>query len=272
MTEPLSIANLRINSGNMRFLPLLVEAAQSHSIPVAVLATIITAEAQMRPAEGDVTWDELSYNELGLAAGLAQFTQASWLAHARRPGGMLNALGMSRGIISPQGEILDEPALLDIRYDPRMSLQLTAESARRNLDILNAKGLAPETMGAGALAKIVYLAHHEGAEGAYRYLIGARPAVSRERFESNVPPKQWPQDRSQASLVACYFRWLENYIDRRIDIRRYLLDSGGVDVPRLAALGRAHPYLLLKFWLRNRKVAAVSRAKRGVGALRKNRA
>lgn len=250
MTQSFAVSNFRLNRGNLRFLPHLIEAGQAFDIHPAIIATIVTAEAVTRPWDGDVSWDERSQNDRGEAAGLAQFTRSSWLAHAHRIGSVINRHAVDMGMAGQDGTIIDETSLLEARFDTRLSLFATAEMARRNWAYLDGRGLALHARGIGEVAKMLYLAHHEGAEGAFRYLIGARPSVSRARLESNLPPRLWPTDDLARSARSAYYAWLEDYIDRRIDVRRYLADSAAVTVPRLARLGRLKPLKLVRLRLR----------------------
>lgn len=250
MHETLSSANFRLNPGNMRFLPFILEAEHLFGIPPAIMATIITAEAVTRPFEGNFTWDECSANDRGDAAGLAQFTRASWLSHARRIGSPVNQHASALGLVDTDGNVLDEEALLDARLDGRLSILATAEMAHRNWTLLERRGIDLDARDAGALCKMLYLAHHEGGEGAYIYLIGLRQAISRQHLESCVPVRRWPAQDSAANRRRVYYDWLEHYIDRRIDVRRYLVVSTNVAVPPLRCLGRARYSHILRFRLR----------------------
>lgn len=256
MRGTLSSANFRLNSGNMRFLPFLLEAERLFGISPPIIATIITAEAVTRPFGGNFTWDECSMNDRGEAAGLAQFTRSSWLSHARRIGSVVNRHGCEHGFVDADGHVLNEAGLLDARLDARLSILATAEMARRNWTLLERRGLGRNAHGAGAQCKMLYLAHHEGGEGAYIYLIGLRQTISRQQLKSCVPQKRWPAHDNSASRRRAYYDWLEHYIDRRIDARRYLIDSADVTVPPLRSLGRPKYLHILRFRLRQAMVKA----------------
>ena len=241
MNDALSIQNFRLNEGNARYFPILAAAEQDFGIPAAILASIITAEAVMRPVGGDIAWDDRSYNSSGEAAGLAQFTASSWQVHAARSGTVVNAAAIERGLVGANGDILDRGGLLDLRFDAVLSVSLTAETAARNYEVLKGQGIPMDELGTGAIAKILYLAHHEGILGAFDYLTGNRRPVTREHYEANVPPKRWKASLTSEEIANEYYAWLENYIDRMIDVRRYLHDSSSVAVPRLASLAFSRP-------------------------------
>lgn len=234
--------NFKLNRGNYSFLEDLTAAESDHGVPAAILASIITAEAVMRPFEDDIVWDHLSYNEAGEAAGLAQFTATSWLAHAARVGSVVNLAGAERGYIGANHEVIDRDGLLQLRYDAGLSVALTAEMARRNYNALDGMGIGLSGLSEGAVAKVLYLAHHEGVLGAYDYLTGNRRPISREHYLANVPRGRWKEAMSPEQYTSEYYAWLEDYIDRRIDVRRYLHESASVVVPRLASLVSASRY------------------------------
>lgn len=99
------------------------------------------------------------------AAGLYQFTRATWLntleAHGARHGLGWAGQAIERGRI-------DDPAarsrILDLRYDPQASALMAAELARENRDRLLGKlGREPEPAE-------LYLAHFLGLDGAIKFL------------------------------------------------------------------------------------------------------
>ena len=101
------------------------------------------------------------------AAGLYQFTGATWLA-------MLDRHGAAYGLQGAAADPASRAGLLALRSDPELSALMAGELANDNRDFLSGRlGRAPD-------ASELYLAHFLGAEGAGRFLgaLASNPAQS----------------------------------------------------------------------------------------------
>jgi len=100
------------------------------------------------------------------AAGLYQFTGATWLA-------MLDKHGAAYGLPGA-GDASSRAGLLALRSDPELSALMAGELANDNRDFLSGM------LGRDPDASELYLAHFLGAEGAGRFLgaLGSNPSQS----------------------------------------------------------------------------------------------
>jgi LysM repeat protein len=233
---PFGAANLALGL-NAIFEKAIVEAARRTGMAGQTVAAIINAEAAKLPNR---QWDANSKARTSSASGLTQFLDASWLAEARRNGGLLNAEARALGLVSAQNQVLDRARLMALRFDPRLSILAGADFARANLAAMKAKGVIGGNVGPAGLAKLAYVAHHEGLAGGVNVLKGNMGYVSQSQFNANVPAS-----RRQAFIAAAggnmglgYRAWLTEYVDANIDVRKFMKDSKGVVVPSLSSFFR----------------------------------
>jgi hypothetical protein len=157
---------------NASFQPLLEQAARRTSLDPGLLAAIIDAEAARRP---DGSWNPASRNPRSSASGLGQFLTGTWLDEARRPGSWLAGEAAARGWTNAGGALREgaRSALLDLRFDPRASIEAIADHAAANLRRLRAAGVQADSL--PDQARAAYLAHHLGLGDALRFLGGGLP-------------------------------------------------------------------------------------------------
>lgn len=205
---------------NVDFERALREASRRSGLSPATLAALIDAEAYKRPDGG---WDAASANPASTARGLAQFLAGSWLHEAAEKDRYLHRVAKARGLIAPNGAVLDRKGLLALRLDPRLSLITAAELAADNLVSLARSGYAPKDD--AAAARLAYLAHHEGLAGARAHLAGAVEAgAAAQRLRANIGEKRYASllKAHDGEAEAAYTSWLETYIDRRIQPQRFV--------------------------------------------------
>ena len=84
-------------------------------------------------------------------------------------------------------------------------------------------------------AKLAYLAHHEGAPGAVKFLRGDMGYVSSATFNANVPASKRATAVAAAggSIGLAYRDYMGSYIDSRIVVTNYMVSAEGVVVPKL---------------------------------------
>jgi hypothetical protein len=91
---------------------------------------------------------------------------------ACRPGSFLNGVAKNKALVSSDNHISPGmfDALLDLRFDPRLSIVTAAEYGLANLTTLQKERLVAPDIGYDDRAWYIYLAHHEGLEGAEKFL------------------------------------------------------------------------------------------------------
>ncbi len=189
-------------------------------------------------------WDPKSRAKSGTASGLTQFLRDTWLTSAQRQGSYLNGRARDLGWLDKHGRI--DPAhrneFLNLRFNAEDSINAALDDASNNIAYLRARGLIQDNSPA-ALARYAYIAHHEGAAGAAAYLSGDPLQLSDKHWNRNVPRREQARylaangnDRS-----AAYRAYMDDYIDGRIDPRRFMVDSTGVQVPAMGTLYRRPP-------------------------------
>ncbi len=231
--DPYGVANLLLDPANGKYRGFIEEAAQRTGMAPQTVAAVIDAEAAK--VANTRQWDANSKAGTSSARGLTQFLNKTWLDEAVRPGGLLNAEAKAAGLVSAGNAILDQARLLALRFDPRVSILAGADLAVANFAILGRLQVLPAILDPAGRAKIAYLAHHEGAGNAARFLRGSMAYVSQAQFNANVAAS-----RRGAALAAAggnhgnaYRDFLAGYIDRMIDVTRFMHSAAGVTVPRL---------------------------------------
>lgn len=231
--DPYSVANLKLDPLNGKYSGAITEAAARTGMAPQTVAAIIEAEAAK--VRGTRQWDANSKSPTSSARGLTQFLNGTWIGEATRAGGLLNAEAKAAGCVSAANLVTDRERLLQMRFDPRVSILAGADFAVANLAFLNARGVLPATVDPAGKAKLAYLAHHEGAPGAVKFLRGDMRYVSTATFNANVPESKRPAAIAAAggSIGMAYRDYMGSYIDSRIVVTNYMVSSEGVVVPKL---------------------------------------
>ncbi len=127
-----------------------IEAAQGRTnIDGSAIAALIDAEAakiKSGPKKG--MWDHKSFNDSSGAAGLTQFLASTWVGHARNASHLLNSRGKELGFINAGNDVVSgkKAALLELRFDPLLSIVSAAEFGVDNLKSLSNAGVLPAAM------------------------------------------------------------------------------------------------------------------------------
>jgi hypothetical protein len=194
-------------------------AAQRTGLDPAALAALIDAEAAKLPSG---VWDANSAAQSSSAVGLTQFLAATWREMALRPTTLLHEEATAQDYIDPEtNAIQDDSALLELRRDPRLSITTAAEYARANLDYLSANGI--DAADEDDEARLAYLAHHEGPQGARRFIEGTiGEAHAQHLLATNVGSSKADTLRAAAtSWETAYKTWLDGYISAKIQPSRF---------------------------------------------------
>lgn len=164
--------NLRLLPGNERYRKHIIAAAKKYGLTPQSLAALIDAEA----AKVDGVWQEKSNStKPKLAQGLAQFFAPAWTDVANYKGSLLHQ----------ECSGLGEQARLAKRLEARYAIDSAATYAHLNLRTFaritkfDVNALPPEDK-----AKLAYILHHEGVEGALRLVGKAKKPWTIARAEA----------------------------------------------------------------------------------------
>lgn len=233
----------------------LLKAQEFTGIDAAALAALIDAEAsKIKDGPNKGQWNSKAFNNSSKAAGLTQFLESTWREHARRSGTLLNKVAKEKGLVTVLDAIATgrENDLLALRFDPECSIVSAAEYGVANLRTLEKKGLVSADLDDDEKARLMYLAHHEGATGAIKFLTNQNSSsfdkfakqVGRERAGALV-------EDARGDVALAYRNWLNSYMDEKIQPAKFRKTSTGpiINVPGAKALakfdGAAIPMALL---------------------------
>ncbi|SOB86586.1 LysM repeat-containing protein [Sphingomonas guangdongensis] len=224
--------NLRLGA-NERYRDAIVEASARTGMAPQTVAAIIDAET-LKDRNG--VWRNDAAATTSSAVGMTQFLSGTWIGEAQRAGGVLNAEAKALGVVDAENRVVDRAGLLALRTDARLSILAGADYARHNLAQLP----VPTGASPAAVAKYAYIAHHEGLGGARGFLSGDMRYLRDATFEANVPARDRQRylDAAGGSEPLAYRNWLSDYVDRRIDVTRFMNDPAGVNVPAMRSLYR----------------------------------
>jgi len=224
--EPVAPAGDELSLGvNELFREALLQAQSITKIDAAALAALIDAEAakiSSGPSKGQ--WDPRSFNSDSGATGLTQFIRGTWLDHARNSTTLLNKVARDKGLVTALNAIVGarETELLDLRFDPVLSIVAAAEYGLANLRTLIGAGLIPDSVGDDGKARFMYLAHHEGAAGARAFLRHENSA-DLGKFADQVGPQRAGMltEAAGGDVALAYRRWLDGYMDEHIQPAKF---------------------------------------------------
>ena len=209
----------------------LLKAQEITGIDGAALAALIDAEAgkiASGPEKGQ--WNRRAVNNDSGAAGLTQFLASTWLAHARDSGTLLNRVAKERGLVTALDAVAGgrETDLLNLRFDPELSIVSAAEYGVANLRALDNKGLLPTAIGDDEKARFMYLAHHEGATGAINFLKGEN-SPSFAKFATQVGTTRASNlvEAAGGDVALAYRNWLNGYMDEKIQPAKFRKPGAG---------------------------------------------
>jgi LysM repeat protein len=214
----------------------ILEASNRTGMTPQTVAAIIDAEASK---VGGV-WQANAKAGTSSATGLTQFLSGTWIGEATRSGSLLNQEAKALGLVDARNRVVDRSALLAARNDPRLSVLAGADYAQHNLSALRASGHIAADASPAAIAKYAYIAHHEGLGGARGFLTGDMSYLRPGTFEANVPARQRDAylGASGGNQGNAYRNWLSDYIDRNIDVTRFMGNAQGVSAPPVRSLYR----------------------------------
>lgn len=236
---------------NSRYRDALLKAQELTGIDAAALAALVNAEAAKISSGPDKgVWNPRSHNADSGAAGLTQFLASTWLRFARlektsmkRPT-TLNRVARERGYVTAANAIAPnaETQLLELRFDPELSIISGAELGAENLAALIKAGVIGDDLADDDLAPYCYLAHHEGLEGAKRILSKTnKHTVNQLAVQvGGLARAQQLTAAANGDPARAYRDWLNAYIDQRIQPQKFRR-VGGAPVTTTDAVASTSP-------------------------------
>ena len=198
----------------------ILKASDRTSIDPAALAALIDAEAGKKSG----AWDPNSRATGSSASGLTQFLDSTWIGEACRTGTYLNQTAKIKNYISGDSKIIAgcEVALLQLRFDPELSIIAAAEFGKANLKGLEQEGLIADEIGDDDRARFMYLAHHEGLAGAKAYLRGtAQYTFASLKIQVGAQRAQALTDAAGGDTTKAYRNWFDGYLDQKIQPSKF---------------------------------------------------
>ncbi|MBL8743787.1 MAG: type VI secretion system tip protein VgrG, partial [Myxococcales bacterium] len=224
---------------NKQYKGAILEASRRTGVAPYAIASMIDAEAAK--STGGV-WNPASKATTSSAMGLTQFLKGTWKEMALRKGTMLNQIARDAGYVEPLGNGFEvQPGKLDdllaLRSDPDISIVTGAEYAKGNLDTLERAGFITSETTDDERARLAYLAHHEGPQGAKDFLRGTIPeARAAELLSTNAGKKTAAElTAKHGNARAAYTHWLNGYVSKKIVPSRYRCSDERVDGDQLVS-------------------------------------
>ncbi len=207
-----TVIGTNLNLGvNDQFRDFIIAAAERTGDDPACVAALIDAEAA-RTASGG--WDVNSRNPHTTASGPTQFLQDTWRDMAKNPTTFLNAVAKERNLIDATDTIVDDAALLDLRFDAQCSIITAADYGAMNLRGLSGAGLIGADFSDEAKARAMYLAHHDGLAGAQAWLRGqVTEEDAKRKLVGQIGSARADQAKTgHATWAEAYLAWIYSLV------------------------------------------------------------
>lgn len=239
-------ANLYLTPANEKYRKLLISIAEKHGLTPHALAALINAEAS-KLDNGE--WNANAKAGSSSAAGLTQFLNLTWLQVATdRRSAVNQKLKADYGyeqvngkwdgdVYSIHGKTgksktpIKSQLILPWRYIPEYAIDAAAVYGLVNMESLKEKGLDARRLAPEDLAKVMYLAHHEGAAGAIKVIRGT---LDDDKAKELLPVQVGDEKavelfkRFKGDYDKAYTHWLYSYIDAKINVVAYMVKPEGL--------------------------------------------
>ena len=239
-------ANLYLTPANEKYRKLLIAIAKEHGLTPHALAALINAEAS-KLDNGE--WNANAKAGSSSAAGLTQFLNLTWLQVATdRRSAVNQKLKADYGyeqvngkwdgdVYSIHGKTgknktpIKSQLILPWRYIPEYAIDAAAVYGLVNMESLKEKGLDTRRLAPEDLAKVMYLAHHEGAAGAIKVIRGT---LDDDKAKELLPVQVGDEKaaelfkRFKGDYDKAYTHWLYSYIDAKINVVAYMVKPEGL--------------------------------------------
>lgn len=251
--------NLHLAPANEVYRKIIIATAKKHNFTSQVVAAVINAEAAKRKKDG--YWLPDSHNSDSGAGGLTQFLKSTWLqfcADKRSlmhpvlkqtydPAGKYSRFSFSSSTLygtyttkvngkdKKIKEALPKPytKLADLRFNAEYAIDTSVLYAKDNLAAIEDAGLSVSSLPVEDLAKLIYLAHHDGSAGAIKIMKGARDEKWVTRLREVVFWQQVGKEKAAAlimrqggDVVVAYRIWVYGYVDSMINVTRFMVKPG----------------------------------------------
>ncbi|KAB0585397.1 LysM peptidoglycan-binding domain-containing M23 family metallopeptidase [Ideonella dechloratans] len=239
-------ANLLLTPANEKYRKLLIASAKQHGLTPHALAALVNAEAS-KLDNGE--WNANAKAGSSSAAGLTQFLKTTWLQVATDKRSAVNQmLKKAHGFEQVNGQWsdkdysiygktgktktpIDSASVLKLRFEPSYSIDAAAVYGLINMDALRKADLNVDALAPEDLAKLMYLAHHEGAGGAADVIKGQ---LTEDRAAELLPVQIGASSAKELAkrfggkYVQAYPYWLYGYIDSKINVTSYMVNPGSL--------------------------------------------
>lgn len=246
--------NLHLTPANEKYRKLLIAIAKKHGLTPHALAALINAEAS-KLESGE--WNAKAKAGSSSASGLTQFLNLTWLQVATDRRSAVNQKlkadygyeqvngkweGENYSIYGKTGKEktpIKSSLVLPWRFIPEYSIDAAAVYGLINMESLNEKGLDTSRLAPEDLAKVMYLAHHEGAGGAVKVIKGV---LSDEKAKELLPIQVGDEKAKELAKRFCndydkaYTHWLYSYIDSKINVVAYRVKPGNLKPRSMAGI------------------------------------
>lgn len=111
--------------------------------------------------------------------------------------------------------------LLDLRYIPECAINAAVDYGLQNLEILRSKGVKVDSIADEEKAKVIYLAHHLGADDAISFIYNTMGAKKAERLLKAQLKDEGAEIRAKRAggdYLKAHRQWLGEFIDNKIDV------------------------------------------------------
>ncbi|OUY05491.1 LysM peptidoglycan-binding domain-containing M23 family metallopeptidase [Acinetobacter populi] len=220
--------NLKLTPINEKYRKYIIDAARKFGFSPQALAAKVNAEAA-KTKDGE--WKADSQNTSTSAGGLTQALDGTWLSACRGDNEQFKKTLLYKKV--NHEKIVKEADRLILKYNAELSIDFGAAYAKQNIEELkkNYNLEKIDKLTAEDLAKLGYLAHHEGAKGANNQIMhlankswaSVQTQVGEGKILESLK-KQFPDDPNNA-----YRWWLMNtYVDGMINVKYFMHNTEGV--------------------------------------------
>lgn len=231
--------NLYLHPDNEKYRKIIIDAAKKYNLAPQALAAKINAEAGTK--KGSQEWNPQAQASTSSAVGLTQFLSGTWYeicTVSTYKDTLLQQYVIKKKLISNFKENMalklisntDKAKLKALGTDPTFSVDSAAAYARANINIVKKIYSKIDSLEPGDLAKVGYVAHHDGPTG-FGKIVEATNDLSWSKLQGQVCPKNNPNCDTYLNYKERFsngrdaYRWwlCTEYTDSKINVNRFTL-------------------------------------------------